>query len=136
MTCLLRHVFVNTLLSKTCLVTYPLLKHVRARTSPHFSLQPCLDMTSFGNVLLLFITMTSVHVPPLPFNQIGFEDDVIGQHSTINNNESQFFRQYDVIWQHYCVNTISHLFLLHILKSIFEHYSPKQNFKAMLLLVP
>ena len=25
---------------------------------PHLSIKPCLDMTSFGNVLLLFIAMT------------------------------------------------------------------------------
>ena len=35
----------------------PPLKHVRART-PQLSIKLCLDMTSFGNVLLLFIAMT------------------------------------------------------------------------------
>ena len=34
---------------RACLGTYPPL---------HLSIKPCLDMTSFGNVLLLFIAMT------------------------------------------------------------------------------
>ena len=42
--------------SRACLGRTPL-KHVRART-PHLSIKLCLDMTSFGNVLLLFIAMT------------------------------------------------------------------------------
>ena len=34
-------------------------EHVRARTPlPHLSIKLCLDMTSFGSVLLLFIAMT------------------------------------------------------------------------------
>ena len=35
---------------------YPL-KHVRAHT-PQLSIKPCLNITSFGNLLLLFIAMT------------------------------------------------------------------------------
>ena len=37
----------------------PPFKHVWART-PHLSIKHCLDMTSFGNVELLFIAMTYV----------------------------------------------------------------------------
>ena len=33
---------------QTCSVTYP----------PHLSIKPCLDMTSFGNLLLQYIAMT------------------------------------------------------------------------------
>ena len=36
----------------------PLTNQVRARIPPYLSIKPCLHITSFGNLLLLFIAMT------------------------------------------------------------------------------
>ena len=59
MTYTIGHVWASTPFPQTCSSTYPVpLKHVRARTVPHLSIKLCLGITSFGNVLLLFIAMT------------------------------------------------------------------------------
>ena len=74
--------------------------------APHLSIKFWLNITSFGNVLLLCIAMTHAgcalrirtitinsddifgHVTPLPVNQILFKHDVIWQHLTKNSDES------------------------------------------------
>ena len=48
----------NNILTRACLGKYLALKNVYASTPFLLSIKPCLKMTSFGNVLLLFIAMT------------------------------------------------------------------------------
>ena len=76
-------------------------------------------------------TCSGTYPPPPPVNQTLSRHDVIWQPTvTVNSDESLLCRQYDVIWQHYCVGDMTFISMTYPLRHV-QTGSSLINVKAM-----